>query len=173
MTCRSLLAGLLLLPALTLVGCDSAEPADDAPASGLFNAAVAGGQTVALDGAARFEVVRDSGQTVTALGFIDADDPRDVFFLAVEGAPRAGSFTIGDDEAGGLLVLSGADDGTLYATTGGTVTVTRTSGSRVEGRFRVEATNLVDPDDEVVVEGTFHATPGDVAEPEATAATPR
>lgn len=170
MNIRTMRYGALLLPVLALTACDSGD--GGTPANARFEAAVAGGRTASLEGPAIFEVSTDVEGTATAVALVDADDPQDVIAVVLNGAPHTGTFAVTTEEAGALLVLSDGGEGDLYTTTGGTVTISRTTGDRLEGRFEVEAANVLDEADVVTVEGTFRADEGDVADP-ARAALPR
>jgi hypothetical protein len=156
----ALLASLLFL----FVGCDSGS--DDDNTVGSFEAAVSGNATATLRGQAAFATDTEDDSTYTAIGLIDAEDPQDLVVLVLPGSPHSGTFDVADQEAGGLLTLTDGDEGTLYVVQSGTLTVTRASDSRVEGRFDVEAVSIVDETDEVSIEGEFEATPGEVEDSE-------
>lgn len=152
------LASLLFLVVAT--GCDSGSNADDSVGS--FEAAVSGDATASLRGQAAFATETEDDSTYTAIGLIDDTDPQDLIVLVVPGTPRSGTFAVNNEEAGGLLTLTAGDEGTLYIVQSGTLTVTRATDERVEGRFEVEAVNLIDETDEVSIEGEFEAMPGEV-----------
>lgn len=153
----ALLAFLLFLVAAT--GCDSGSDDDGV---GSFAATVSGDVTASLRGQAAFATETEDGSTYTAIGLVDDTDPQDLVVLVVPGTPRSGTFNVDNEEAGGLFTLTNGDEGTLYIVQSGTLTVTRANDRRVEGRFEVEAVSLVDETDEVSIEGTFEAMPGEV-----------
>ena len=153
----AVVAALLFLVAAT--GCDSGSDDDTI---GSFEAAISGSTSASLRGQATFATETQDRSTYTAIGLIDDTDPQDLVVLVVPGTPRSGTFDVADEEAGGLLTLTAGDEGTLYIVQSGSLSVTRANDRRVEGRFEVEAVSLVDETDEVSIEGTFEAMPGEV-----------
>lgn len=145
---------------LALAGCDSNDT--DSNAFGSFEATVVGDTRLELEGDAGFATETEDGQTVTAVGLIDENDPQDVIILAMPGQPRTGTFRVDSEQAGGLFTLTNGSEGALYFFRSGQVVISRSTSRALAGRFNVEAVSIMDLNDIVTIEGTFDAEPGEV-----------
>ncbi len=166
---------LVAVLAASLTACDASDPAGGdsttppPSTAGRFSADVSGDATAALSGLATVTRYAEGGETVTAVGLLDADDPRNVVALVIDGEPRVGTFTVTPEDpasrAGAVVALAdGTGDGALYAATAGTITITRVTDDGVAGRFEVEAALVADEPEvgasqpaTVTVSGSFDA----------------
>ena len=163
-----LLLPLILAATVLLSACDSNDDADDSLAPGRFEAEVSGSLEMDLDGLAGFATETDSTEgPVFSIALIDPESQNSVILVG-RGQPAKRTYTLtspDDEEAesGALFFVSiSEDEGEFYASTGGSLTLTDVSSSRLQGRFSFTAVNAFDEDDTLTLRGTFNASVGEV-----------
>lgn len=136
-----------------------------------FEAHATGARTLTLRGAAEFGPVRGTegqGPFVITLGATSSTGA--VLFTLHDGSrPKPGVYPVSDDPSKGVqaLVVTGspARSTGAYRARGGTLTVTRSDSSHLEGRFTIDAVGFeaASPDNEeqeLTVFGKFNAEGG-------------
>jgi hypothetical protein len=135
-----------------------------------FEARTTGAKDLTLNGSAEFGSVRGaagSGPFVLTLG---AHSPTGavLFTRADDIQPRPGGYQLSTDPSKGIhaLVVTGPPERPtgVFRARGGRLTITRSRGDLIEGRFDLAAVgfDVADPKDEsreLVVHGTFRALP--------------
>jgi hypothetical protein len=168
-------ASLLALPVL-LAACDSPS---DVRVEGSYTLNVTGeGVSESLQGTAFYGTdSSEDGQEYFGILFGDSDegdasqiDPEDGTFGAFirqgGGTPGPGSYTIGDvatselDSGDFFLVVTTQDDGYVYVSRGGSLTITETLADAIEGTFTVPGVRVQEGSQtvtEVTLSGSFLA----------------
>jgi hypothetical protein len=140
-----------------------------------FEAHTTGAKELTLSGSAEFGSVRGtegSGPFVLTLG---AQSPTGavLFTRADDIQPRPGVYQLSTDPSEGIqaLVVTGPPERPtgVFRARNGQLTITRSSGDRIEGRFELDADGFdaADPSNEareLVVHGRFAASPTSSAE---------
>ena len=144
--------------------------AASASRSSWFEAHTMGAQTLTLRGAAEFGPgAGDTGQAPFVLT-LGAESPTGaVLFTRPDGArPEPGVYPLDGADSGGLhaLVVTGSPTHPTgaFQARAGTLTIIRSHGDFMEGRFDIDAVGFeaaqpADEDRELVVRGTFTASP--------------
>jgi hypothetical protein len=136
-----------------------------------FEAHATGARTLTLRGAAEFGPVRGNageGPFVITLGATSSTGA--VLFTLHDGSrPKPGVYRVSADPSKGIqaLVVTGSPTRSTgaYRAQGGTLTVTRSDSTHLEGRFTIDAvgfdaSNLENEEQELTVFGTFNAEAG-------------
>lgn len=159
-----LLGGLLFLTA-----CDSNDEPEGLDL-GRFETEITGTVEMSLEGLAGFttEIDPEAGDYFS-IALISDEDNEDVVLLVGRGNPAERAYTLttiepeeAEGETGGIVFLrTTGDDGAMYISEEGTLTLTDVSSDRLEGRFEFTAVSPFDEDDVLSLQGSFNARTGD------------
>ena len=136
-----------------------------------FVAQTAGAKALTLRGAAEFGPVAGTAGTGPFVLTLGADSPTGavVFTWAGGDRPEPGVYAVKEEAPAGVraLVVTGSPDRPTgaFRARAGTLTITRSTGQVIAGRFDLEAEGFeaADPtleDRQLVVNGSFNARPG-------------
>ena len=164
----------LTLALFVLSGCDSNETDDPQDATGSFQLTITGATTETISGdqagfgAASNPQTGISGFSLTIGG--NTAGGQQLTFLRKGGRTEAGAYAVLSVDANTDFDALGAEEifaifssGTdVFYSNGGTLSITESSSSRIEGTLNITAISLLDPNVGVYIIGSFTAVGLDI-----------